>query len=45
MRYEQGFTPKEVSEILGKSMDATYKLEQRAKAKLEKLCREEGIDV
>lgn len=43
LRYEQGFTPKEVAEILGKSMDATYKLEQRAKSRLEELCQEEGI--
>lgn len=45
LRYEQGFSPKEVAKITGCSIDAAYKLEQRAKAKLAELCRKEGLDV
>lgn len=44
LRYEQGFSPKETAKILNCSLAAAYKLEQRAKAKLEELCREEGLD-
>lgn len=43
LKYSHGYDTKEVASILGISVENAYKLEQRAKAKLEKLCRERGI--
>ncbi len=45
LRYEQGYSPQETAKIMGLSMSAAYKLEQRAKAKLAELCQKEGISV
>ena len=43
LRFDQGYSPKETAALLGLSLGATYKLEQRAKKKLEALCQKEGI--
>ncbi len=43
LKYSQGYSTREVSEILGISFDAASKLDQRAKKRLDKLCRKEGI--
>lgn len=38
LRYHQGYTVREISKILGLSLPAAIKLDQRAKNKLKKLC-------
>ena len=43
LHYAQGYTAEETAEILGISKEAGYKLGQRAKQRLEILCREEGL--
>ena len=43
LRYHQGYTVREISKILGLSLPAAIKLDQRAKNKLKKLCEEAGI--
>lgn len=43
LRYAQGYSPKETAALLGLSLGAAYKLEQRAKKRLDALCQEEGI--
>ena len=43
LHYAQGYTAEETAEILGLSKEAGYKLGQRAKQRLEILCREEGL--
>lgn len=43
LKYSYGYDTKEVAKIMGISQANAYKLEQRAKVKLEKLCRERGI--
>ena len=43
LRYDHDRTVKEVAEMMGLSMDAVYKLEQRAKKKLEAICKEVGV--
>lgn len=43
LRYHQGYTVREISKILGLSLLAAIKLDQRAKNKLKKLCEEAGI--
>lgn len=43
LKYSHGYTVKEIAEILGISHAAASKLDQRAKKKLEEICREEGI--
>lgn len=43
LRFDQGYSVKETAKFMGISMAAAYKLEQRAKDKLEALCREEGV--
>ncbi len=43
LKYDQGYSTKELARLLGLSMDAAYKLDRRAKEKLEALCREEGL--
>lgn len=43
LKYSHGYTVKEIAEILGISHAAASKLDQRAKLKLEEICREEGI--
>lgn len=42
LRYAHGYTVKEVAKMMDMSVSAAYKLEQRAKKKLEELCREVG---
>ena len=43
LRYHHGYTVKEIAKMLGLSMPAAIKLDQRAKNKLKKLCEEAGI--
>ncbi len=43
LRYHQGYTVREIAKILGLSLSAARKLDQRAKNKLKKLCEEAGI--
>lgn len=43
LRYDQGYTVREIAKLLGLSLPAAIKLEQRAKNKLKKLCEEAGI--
>ncbi len=43
LRYDQGYSPKETAALLGLSLGAAYKLEQRAKKHLDALCQKEGI--
>ena len=43
LRYCHGFTVREIAKMLGLSLTAAIKLDQRAKNKLKKLCEEAGI--
>ena len=43
LRYHHGYTVREIAEIMGLSLQAAIKLDQRAKNKLKKLCEEAGI--
>lgn len=43
LKYCHGYTIKEIADILGMKPAAVSKLDQRAKAKLEEICREEGV--
>ena len=43
LRYHHGYSVREIAEILGLSLPAAIKLDQRAKKKLEDFCRKEGI--
>lgn len=43
LRYDHDYTVKEVAQMMGLSVSAAYKLEQRAKKKLETICREAGV--
>lgn len=43
LKYSHGYSIKEIADILGISHAAASKLDQRAKKKLEKICREEGV--
>lgn len=43
LKYSHGYSVKEIADILGISHAAASKLDQRAKKKLEEICREEGI--
>ena len=43
LRYHHGYTVREIAKILGLSLPAAIKLDQRAKNKLKKLCEEAGI--
>lgn len=43
LKYSHGYSVKEIAEILNISHTAASKLDQRAKKKLEEICREEGI--
>lgn len=43
LKYYYGYTTKEVADIFGLKPAAASKLIQRAKAKLEEICREEGV--
>ena len=43
LRYHHGYSVKEIAKMLGLSLPAAIKLDQRAKNKLKKLCEEAGI--
>lgn len=43
LKYKLGYSTKECAEILELSLATASKLDQRAKNKLEEICREEGI--
>lgn len=43
LKYYYGYTTKEAAKIMGISESNASKLDQRAKKRLEELCREEGI--
>lgn len=43
LKYSHGYSVKEIADILGISHAAASKLDQRAKKKLEEICREEGV--
>ena len=43
LRYDQGYTVEELAEVFELSMDAAYKLQERAKKRLEAICIKEGI--
>lgn len=43
LKHELGYSTKEVAELMGISWPAARKLEQRARDRLEELCREEGF--
>ena len=43
LRYDQGYTVEELAEVFDLSMDAAYKLQERAKKRLEEICFQEGI--
>ena len=43
LKYHQGYSTKEAAKIMGISESNASKLDQRAKKKLEEICREEGI--
>lgn len=43
LRYHHGYSVREIAEILGLSLPAAIKLDQRAKKKLEDFCRKEGM--
>lgn len=44
LKYLHGYSSKETAQILGLTEANVNKIQQRAKAKLEQLCREEGIE-
>ena len=43
LKYSHGYTTREVASILGISLQAASKLDQRAKARLRELCEKEGL--
>lgn len=43
LRYHQGYSVREIAAIMGISLPAAIKLDQRAKNKLKEICRKEGI--
>lgn len=43
LKYHYGYTTDEIANIFGMKPAAVRKLDQRAKAKLEEICREEGV--
>ena len=43
LRHEHGFSNRETAHLMGMSWEAARKLEQRIRARLERLCREEGL--
>lgn len=43
LRYHHGYSIRAISNMMDLSLSATIKLDQRAKAKLKKLCEEAGI--
>lgn len=43
LRYHHGYSVREIAGMMGISLPAAIKLDQRAKQKLKKLCEKEGI--
>lgn len=43
LRYHHGYSVREIAAIMGLSLPAAIKLDQRAKNKLKELCKKEGI--
>lgn len=43
LKYHHGYNVKEIADMFGMKPAAVRKLDQRAKAKLEEICREEGV--
>ena len=43
LKYSHGYTTPEIAQMMNIKLSYAYKLEQRAKAKLEKLCKEEEL--
>lgn len=43
LKYSHGYNLHEISQIMGISLSATIKLDQRAKKKLQSLCEKEGL--
>lgn len=43
LRYHYGYSVREIAKIMGISLPAAIKLDQRAKGKLKQLCAEEGV--
>lgn len=43
LKYHHGYTIDEIADMFGMKPGAVRKLDQRARAKLEKICREEGV--
>lgn len=43
LKYYYGYAINEIADMLGMKVPATRKLDQRAKAKLEEICRKEGV--
>ncbi|WP_294549242.1 RNA polymerase sigma factor [uncultured Pseudoflavonifractor sp.] len=43
LHYHQGYSVREIAKMLGMSLSAAIKLDQRAKHKLKSLCEREGI--
>ena len=43
LKYDQGYTNRELEGIFGLSAPAVRKLDQRARDRLEQICKEEGI--
>ena len=43
LKYQQGYSTKEIAKLMGLSAAAAHKLVQRARDRLEALCREEGV--
>ena len=43
LKYSHGYTTREIASILGISLQAASKLDQRAKARLRELCEKEGL--
>ena len=43
LRHEHGFSNRETAHLMGMCWEAARKLEQRVRARLERLCREEGL--
>ena len=43
LKYSYGYTNRELAKFFGLSMDAIYKLDQRAKEKLKRLCLEDEV--
>ncbi len=43
LKYHHGYNTNEIADMFGMKPAAVRKLDQRAKAKLEEICREEGV--